>query len=84
MKRIIITAMAATLVAASMPQAYAAVCAVGVHRAGCVGFHGAVVVGRPLHHHSAVAVAPLHRHGVVVVAPIHHHCFFRAGVRICR
>ena len=34
--------------AVGLQEANAVVCAAGVHRAGCVGARGAVVVGRPV------------------------------------
>ena len=34
--------------AVGLQEANALVCAAGVHRAGCVGAHGAAVVGRPV------------------------------------
>lgn len=50
MKRILAACAAAIVLASLIPEANAAVCAVGVYRAGCVGRHGAVVVRRPVHH----------------------------------
>jgi hypothetical protein len=40
--------LAGSFVALSAMEASAVVCARGVHRAGCVGAHGAVVVGHPV------------------------------------
>ena len=54
--------LAGGFIALSTIDASAVVCARGVHRAGCVGPGGAVVVGRPVVHH--VVVAP--RRAVVV------------------
>lgn len=59
MKKVLISLLlAGSFVALSSMQASAVVCARGVHRAGCLGAGGAVVVGRP------VVVAP--RRAVVV------------------
>jgi hypothetical protein len=66
MKRsIILMALAGSVLALTTMEASAVVCARGVYRAGCVGPHGAVVVGRPIVHpvHRAVVVVP--RAGVV-------------------
>jgi hypothetical protein len=54
--------LAGSLIAVSTMNADAVVCARGVHRAGCVGAGGAVVVGRPVVR--PLVVAP--RRGVVV------------------
>jgi hypothetical protein len=63
MKKVLISLLlAGSFVALSTMQASAVVCARGVHRAGCVGAGGAVVVGRPVVRH--VVVAP--RRAVVV------------------
>jgi hypothetical protein len=51
MKRLLTAALAAIVLASLASEAKAVVCAAGVHRAGCVGRHGAVVVGRPVHRH---------------------------------
>jgi hypothetical protein len=54
--------LAGSLIAVSTMNADAVVCARGVHRAGCVGAGGAMVVGRPVVR--PLVVAP--RRGVVV------------------
>jgi hypothetical protein len=51
MKRLLVAAVATIVLTSLGPEANAAVCAAGVHHAGCVGRHGAVVVGRPVHRH---------------------------------
>ena len=49
MKHLMISLLlAASFVALNTMDAGAVVCARGVHRAGCVGAHGAVVVGHPV------------------------------------
>jgi len=68
MKRVVISALAAMALMAGISEAGAVVCAAGVYHAGCVGPHGAAVVGRPVG-------------GAVVVR---RQCFMRAGVRVCR
>jgi hypothetical protein len=50
-KHVLLLGLAALMLAASVPAAEAAACAVGVYRAGCVGPNGAVVVKRPIHRH---------------------------------
>jgi carbonic anhydrase/acetyltransferase-like protein (isoleucine patch superfamily) len=47
-KRILIAVMTALVLKVTISEANALVCAAGVVRAGCVGRHGAVVVGRPV------------------------------------
>jgi hypothetical protein len=64
---IFLSLFAVSVIAMSTMEASAFVCARGVYRAGCVGTHGAVVVGRPIVH-----VHPVHVHPVgsaVVVVP---------------
>jgi hypothetical protein len=57
MKQVMISLLlAGSFVAVSAMEASAVVCARGVHRAGCVGPGGAVVVGRPVVH--PVVVVP--------------------------
>ena len=64
MKHLMISLLlAGSFVALSTMDAGAVVCARGVHRAGCVGAGGAVVVGTPVVRR-AVVVAP--RRAVVV------------------
>ena len=58
---IILPLLAVSVIAMSTMEASALVCARGVYRAGCVGPHGAVVVGRPIVH-----VHPVRRAVVVV------------------
>jgi hypothetical protein len=60
------------LMALTIPEANAVVCAKGVYRAGCAGAGGAAVVRRP-----AYGAAVVHR-------PVAAGCYYRAGVRICR
>lgn len=58
MKHLMISLLlAGTFIALNTMEASAVVCARGVHRAGCVGPGGAVVVGRPVVRR-AVVVAP--------------------------
>ena len=57
MKRAIITLMLlGGFTALCTLEASAAVCAAGVHRAGCVGVHGAAVVHHPVAHRHAVVI----------------------------
>jgi len=65
------------LLAAQVPEANAAACAAGPHRAGCVGPRGAVGVhrGYGYGYHGAAVVRPGYCYG--------RHCYWRAGVRIC-
>jgi hypothetical protein len=64
MKHLIISlSLAGSFIALSTMDASAVVCARGVHRAGCVGAGGAVVVGHPVVR-PAVVVVP-RRHVVV-------------------
>jgi hypothetical protein len=66
MKRpIIFLLLAGSAIALTTMEASAVVCARGVYRAGCVGAHGAVVVGRPVVHPIGRAVVVVPR-GVVV------------------
>jgi hypothetical protein len=58
MKYVLLGMLAALLVTTSVPQANAVVCASGVHRAGCVGPHGAVVAPRS---HAAVCASGVYR-----------------------
>jgi hypothetical protein len=64
-RSIILLLLAGSVIALTTVEASALVCARGVYHAGCVGAHGAVVVGRPIVHpvHRAVVVVP---RGVVV------------------
>jgi hypothetical protein len=54
MKRIIISVAALFVTMAWVEAANAAVCAAGVHRAGCAGARGAAVVRRPVAHCAVV------------------------------
>jgi hypothetical protein len=58
----ILPLLAVIVIAMSTMDARALVCARGIYRAGCVGTHGAAVVGRPIVHVHPVGVA-------VVVVP---------------
>ena len=71
-KAVVAAVLAAGLLAGSVAEANAVVCARGVYRAGCAGPHGAAVVRRPYGYHGAAVYRP----GV--------HCYWRAGVRVCR
>jgi hypothetical protein len=62
----ILPLLAVSVIAMSTMEASAFVCARGVYRAGCVGTHGAVVVGGPIVHVHPVHVHPV-GHAVVVV-----------------
>ena len=77
MKALVAGLLAVGLLAGSVAEANAVVCARGVYRAGCAGPHGAVVGHRPYgygygYHGGAAVVRP---------AP---YCYWRNGVRICR
>jgi hypothetical protein len=63
------------LLALTVPEANAVVCAHGVYRAGC-----AAVVRRPAY--GAAVVRPAG--AAVVHRPVAAGCYYRAGVRICR
>jgi hypothetical protein len=62
---IILLSLAGSVLALTTMEASALVCARGVYRAGCVGAHGAVVVGRPIVHPVGRAVVVVPRRGVV-------------------
>ena len=49
---------AAITLAMLVPEVNAAVCGAGVHRAGCVGRHGAVVVHRHCYYRAGVRICP--------------------------
>ncbi|HKN29380.1 MAG TPA: hypothetical protein VJY34_16425 [Roseiarcus sp.] len=70
MKTPVSALLALGLLAGTVAEANAAVCARGVYRAGCAGPHGAVVTHRPYGYGAAVV-----RPGV--------HCYYRYGRRIC-
>lgn len=73
MKQIACGLVAFGLFAALAPEANAAACAAGPHRAGCVGPRGAVVAHRPY-------ARPVYGRPVYA-AP---RCVWRAGARVCR
>ena len=72
MKTLVSALLALGLLAGTVAEANAVVCARGVYRAGCAGPHGAVVTHRPA---TTAVVRP------AAVAP---HCYYRVGVRVCR
>jgi len=72
MKTVVSALLALCLLAGTVAEANAAVCARGVYRAGCAGPRGAVVTTRPYGYHGAAVVRPV------------PHCYWRAGVRVCR
>ena len=74
MKTIVSALLALGLLAGTVAEANAVVCARGVYRAGCAGPNGAAVV----HHPPGYGY-----HGAAVVRPV-PHCYWRAGVRVCR
>ena len=75
MKTVVSALLALGLLAGTVAEANAVVCARGVYRAGCAGPHGAAVVHRP----------PAYGyHGAAVVRHPAPHCYWRAGVRVCR
>ncbi len=73
MKTVVSALLALGLLAGTVAEANAVVCARGAYHAGCAGPRG--------------AVATTHRgygyHGAAVVRPA-AHCYYRAGVRVCR
>jgi hypothetical protein len=66
------------LLAASIPEANAVVCARGVYRAGCAGPHGAAVAHRPY------GAAVVHPYAHPVARPYGVACRWVNGVRVCR
>jgi len=75
MKTFVSGLLALGLLAGTVAEANAVVCARGVYRAGCAGPHGAVATTRPAYGY----------HGAAVVRPAYGaHCYYRAGVRVCR
>jgi hypothetical protein len=79
MKTVVSALLALGLLAGTVAEANAVVCARGVYRAGCAGPHGAAVAHRPVGYGGAAVVRP----GAAVVRPV-PHCYYRAGVRVCR
>jgi hypothetical protein len=76
MKTIVATLLALGLLAGTVAEANAVVCARGVYRAGCAGPHGAVVARRPYgYYHGGAAVVRRPGYGV--------RCYYRYGRRIC-
>jgi hypothetical protein len=76
MKTVVSALLALGLIAGTVAEANAVVCARGVYRAGCAGPHGAAVTHRPYGYHGGAAV---------VARPVYGaHCYWRAGVRVCR
>jgi len=73
MKTVVSALLALGLLAGTVAEANAVVCARGVYRAGCAGPHGAAVAHRPAYGY----------HGATVVHPT-PRCYYRAGVRVCR
>jgi hypothetical protein len=70
------------LLALTIPEANAVVCAKGVYRAGCAGAGGAAVVRRPAY---GAAIVRRPAYGAAVVhRPVAAGCYYRAGVRVCR
>ncbi len=75
MKTLVSALLALGLLAGTVAEANAVVCARGVYRAGCAGPHGAV----------ATRGGGYGYHGAAVVRPAYGaHCYYRAGVRVCR
>jgi hypothetical protein len=73
MKTLVSALLALGLLAGTVAEANAAVCARGVYRAGCAGPHGAVVTHRG------------YGYGYGYHRPVYGaHCYWRAGVRVCR
>jgi hypothetical protein len=61
MRQLVISVLlAGSFIALSTMDASAIVCARGIHRAGCVGAGGAVVVARPVVRHAVVVVPRRH------------------------
>jgi hypothetical protein len=77
MKTLVSALLALGILAWTVAEANAVVCARGVYRAGCAGPHGAVATTRPAYgYHGGAAVVARPAYGV--------HCYYRAGVRVCR
>lgn len=79
MKTLVSALLALGMLAGTVAEANAVVCARGVYRAGCAGPNGAVVGHRGYGY-------PGYRGGAAVVArPAYGvRCYYRAGVRVCR
>jgi hypothetical protein len=73
MKTVVSALLALGLLAGTVAEANAVVCARGVYRAGCAGPHGAAVVRHPAYGY----------HGAAVYRPA-RQCYWRAGVHVCR
>ncbi len=76
MKTLVSALLALGLLAGTVAEANAVVCARGVYRAGCAGPHGAVVTHRGYGYRGGAAVVARPAYGA--------HCYYRAGVRVCR
>ena len=77
MKTVVSALLALGLLAGTVAEANAVVCARGVYRAGCAGPNGAVVRHHPYGYG--------YHGGAVVARPAYGaHCYWRAGVRVCR
>jgi len=68
MKTVVSALLALGLLAGTVAETNAAVCARGVYRAGCAGPRGAVVTHGYAYHRPVYGA----------------HCYWRAGVRVCR
>jgi hypothetical protein len=80
MKTLVSALLALGLLAGTVAEANAVVCARGVYRAGCAGPHGAVTTHRGYGYGYGY-----HRGAAVVARPAYGaHCYWRAGVRVCR
>ena len=73
MKTVVSALLALGLLAGSVAEANAVVCARGVYRAGCAGPHGAVATTRPAYGY----------HGAAVVRPGVRCYVNRYGRRVC-
>ena len=77
MKTVVSALLALGLLAGTVAEANAVVCARGVYHAGCAGPHGAVTTHRGYGYG--------YHGGAAVVRPAYGaHCYWRAGVRVCR
>lgn len=77
MKTVVSALLALGLLAGTVAEANAVVCARGVYRAGCAGPNGAAVVRHPAYGYHGY-------HGATVYRPPVPHCYWRGGVRVCR
>ena len=73
MKTVVLALLALGLLAGTVAEANAVVCARGVYHAGCAGPHGAVATTRPAYGY----------HGAAVVRPGVHCYVNRYGHRVC-